>query len=147
MDARHDRYVLSDPHVVSHNGVAFERKVFECGRGFFPAAAHDVERIRRDAFHPVVRAVHHEFDSLCNRAELSDDEPVAEKFVVVRHVLFKTFGIFRVIVIRVVAHGDVFARDDIFDVAYARNFFVRVNGCGIWANHILSFWELEILQN
>ena len=67
----------------------------------------------------MVRAVHDEFDSLCYRTELSDDEPVAKKFVVVRHVPFKAFGIFRVIVIRVVAHGDVFARDDIFDVAFS----------------------------
>lgn len=45
MNARHHRHVLTDPHIVSHNGIPLQRQLLKGGREPLPAAAHNVEGI------------------------------------------------------------------------------------------------------
>lgn len=85
----------------------FSGRSSSAGRERFPSAAQDIERIGRDAVHPVVRAVHHKFDPPCDGAEFPDDEPVTQKFSNVRHVLFKSLRAVHIVIVAVLSNNDV----------------------------------------
>ena len=74
MNTGHDRHSLTDPYIVSDDGIAFLRQLtfLWCDRAA-PSASHDVERISRYAIHPVICRTHHKFDAGGNVAELADD--------------------------------------------------------------------------
>lgn len=69
-------------------------------------------------------------DALCDGRELSDDEPVAQKFIVMGDVMLKILRPFGVVVIGVIAHYDIWAGDDVFDEAHRRDIGVWIDGAG-----------------
>lgn len=135
--ARHHGHILADPDVAADYGVAFQRKVVERRRERFLSAAHDIERIGRDAVHPVVRAVHHKFDPPCDGAEFPDDEPVTQKFVMVRHVLLKSLRAVHIVIVAVLSNNDVGARDDAFDVYDLLDVLIRMDLVRVRAGRML----------
>ena len=72
VDAGQDDSVLPNPHVISNNGVAFQRHFLLWRRGLLPAV-EDVERKGRRSVHLMVRAVHDEFHACRDLAELDND--------------------------------------------------------------------------
>lgn len=76
----------------------------------------------------MVGAVHDELDPAGDGAELADDESVAEEGEVVEDVALKAGGIFRVVVVAVVAHLDIGSLDGVLDKAHLGE---AVHGMGI----------------
>ena len=107
MDAGHDEGVVADPHVVADDGVAAGGQVCGRGDGGFPALAEDAEGIGGKAGQLVVGAVHDELDPAGQRAELADDEFVADERIMVEHVALEVLRVFRIVVVGVVADDDM----------------------------------------
>lgn len=99
---------------------------FMARRELFPTAAHNVERISRDAVHPVVCAVHNELNALCDRAKLSDDQLVSQKLIVVSDMVFKFLRAIHVIVVGIVADNNVRSGYDVLDKYDLLDSFVRI---------------------
>ena len=105
-DAWENRHILPDPYVVTDDGIAFERKV-ALGRGVLLPCAEDIEGVSGGCVHLVVSPVHHEFHAGSNLAELADDELVADKVVMVRHMTLEI----RIGDVGEIAHNDVLVFD------------------------------------
>ena len=135
MNAGKDGHVLSDPHVVSDDRIALERQVRKTGRESLPAAAHDVEGVGRDAVHAMVCAVHDKLDAPGDGAEFSDDELVAQKFIVMRDMRFKILRALRVVVIGIRSNGNIRAGNDVFDENDLPDGRIRVDAVRIRSCH------------
>lgn len=71
---------------------------------FRPAVAKNRERKGGQGVHAMIGAVHDELDSSRESAEFADDQLVADKIVVVKHVAFEVLGVFRIVIIGVVTN-------------------------------------------
>ena len=80
----------------------------------------------------MVCAVHHKLDPLADGAEFPDDKPVAQKFVVVRHVLLEPFCAVHIVIVGIIAHLNIGAGDYILDVNHLPDVFIGVNAVGVW---------------
>ena len=89
------------------------------GRGVgLPRTAKNVERVSADAVKAVVGTAHDELHAAGQGAELADDQPVPELRPVEEDVVpLKGGGVYRIIVIRVIAHENIRGRDGIFQKA------------------------------
>ena len=85
------------------------------GRGLLrPHTAKHLEGVGGDAADAVVGGTHDELDPGGDGAEFTDDEPVPELRVIEQHVVsLKAGGVNGVIVIGVVAYGDVGGGDHV----------------------------------
>ena len=87
----------------------------------------------------MVRAIHHKFHASCNLAELPDDELVADKVVMVRHMAFE----FRVSDVGKIPDDDVRIFDGRLDVDFL---VVASDGMNrIWIGdlgaHVLNIYQ------
>ena len=129
--AGHNGRILPDPDVVADDGIPFQGQIGKGRRGFFPAAAHDIEGIGRRRTQAVIGAVHDEFDTPRDGAEFADDQFVAEKRIVMGNVPLEIFRPFRIVVIGVSAHFDTGTGDNVFDETDARHGRIGNDGVGI----------------
>jgi hypothetical protein len=87
MNAGQDCHVLPNPHIIPHDGIAFQRHIRK--RREFLVPTGDIKRIGRNTTHLVVRAVHYELHARGNLTELPDNQAVAVKIVVVCDMTLK----------------------------------------------------------
>ena len=122
----HHRYVLTNPHIIPNNSITLQRQfIFNWSNGTTPITAHDIERISSHAIHSVISAIHYELYTLCNSAELPDDEFVANEIVEMGDVLFKLVRPVHIVIVGVVSDDDARILHHILDVAKARNLRIR----------------------
>ena len=88
MHARKNRRILANPDVVADDRVPPDRQLGQGRRRHLPST-HDVKRKRGRSIHLVVRAVHDELHARTDLTELTNHQPVADKIIMMRDVLFK----------------------------------------------------------
>ena len=81
---------------------------------FLKKDAEDIEGVGGDAADTVVGGAHDEPYPGGNRTEFADDEPVPELGVIEQHIVpLKAGGVYGVVVIGIIAHGDIGGGDHI----------------------------------
>ena len=89
----------------------------------------------------MIRAVHDEFNALCDSSELADNKPVADKIVVVCDVLFKIIRPVRVVVVGVIAYDNIKIFYYIFYEAQAWNVRIREGAVRIGSHIFPPEWQ------
>ncbi len=107
LHTRHYCNILSNPHIVTNHSISFEWQLCQFGSCFFPAVAHDVERIGGNTAHSMVCTVHYKFNSFCNCAKFADYELVSDKLIMVCDVFLERFGTVTVIIIGIVTNYNI----------------------------------------
>ena len=81
----------------------------------------------------MIGTIHHEFHASCYSNKLANDELITHKVIMIGNMFFKRFwSILTIIIIRVIAHNNIWSSDYAFDIA--KRFKLR-----IWINWIDLF--------
>lgn len=118
LDSWHDGGIVANPNIVADDGISFVGPAFwHC---LLPSVAKHRERIGSEPISAVVAAVHDEGSFCCDRAKLTDDQPIALEVEMVENVALKAFGVFGVVIVGVVTDDDHGVGHHIFQVNQAR---------------------------
>ena len=64
----------------------------------------------------MICTIHNEFDSFCNRAELSDNQFITKKLIMVRNMVFKFFCSVYIIIVSIFTHNNIWPCDHILNI-------------------------------
>ena len=132
MDTWHDGDMLTNPNIVAHNGIAFQRQfIFHWSNCAAPVAADNVKRISRHPVHPVIGAIHHKLHPFGNGTELAYNQPIANEVVEMGDVFLKLVSTIHIIVIGIVADDDARVLHHVFDEAEAWDVGIRESLVGV----------------
>lgn len=139
MYSGHNRSLISNPNIISHNSISLVGKVGHRRNDTLPSLSKNSKRVRRKSRHLMIGAIHQKSDSFRKGTEFSNDEFVSTKWIVVQNIfLKKSFSPFGVVIIAIVSDFDIFPVRKVFQKYHLGKSTQRMKSIRVWSVHTKS---------
>jgi len=117
-DSRHNGGFIANPNIMANLCVTFIGKFTLFRHDLFPAIAKYLKWVCREARYSVVCAIHYELYVLCDGAESTYSQLIADKREMIKNVALKSRRTLGVIVVGVVTNDDIFRGDIVLQLSH-----------------------------